>query len=304
MNDVAFHSPAHSDNQKFVEFARLEIGSRVQIDNFSRDFGRPSIVWRLTGSDGSRTWLKHHESQTQFCRELIGLESYVPALGDQTWWSSPTLVAKNDTLDVILMSEVDGEILATTTIPADDEWTMFCFAGRFARMLHDLDCTSANKTDASTNLRDRLEYYLTMGEASVDVDTIVWTRSLINQASRDSQFIPVPCHRDFSPRNWLFKKNISGIRFGVIDWERSGQDLWLQDVQRMSYDHWHNKPQLREAYFEGYGREPTVTEKLQLDALCLVGAIAGISWAITHNDFRFAATNRETIARIRLRHAN
>src|SRR5262245_16023174 len=77
MSEPAIHSPTHPDNQHFVEFARRQLGSRLRIDNFSRDFGRPSIVWRLTGSDGSRAWLKHHEGRSLYERELLGLQRLV-----------------------------------------------------------------------------------------------------------------------------------------------------------------------------------------------------------------------------------
>jgi hypothetical protein len=85
----------------------------------------------------------------------------------------------------------------------------------------------------------------------------------------------------------------------VIDWERARWDLWGQDAQRMAYGDWHHKPHLREAYFEGYGREPTEGEALQLDTICLVTAIASISWAVRHNDASFVALSRAMIERIR-----
>ncbi|MDF1777664.1 MAG: aminoglycoside phosphotransferase family protein [Rhizobiaceae bacterium] len=298
MSDIAFHCPDHPNNQNFVDFARREVGSRVRIENRSRDFGRPSIVWRLTASDGSKTWLKHHQDPKLFHRELIGLEHYVPALGVQTWWSSPALVTKDAQMNVMLITEVKGKVLDTISAMADEEWTMFRLAGKFARKLHDLDICAPDDADAPPDLRHRLEKYLAAGESFIDDDTKKWTQALINQACSVGQFTPVACHRDFSPRNWLMAQSQAGITFGVIDWERSGQDLWLYDAQRMVYDHWHEKQQLREAYFEGYGRQPTAAEQLQLDAICQVGAIASIPWAQKHHDQNFATVSRAMITRI------
>jgi thiamine kinase-like enzyme len=299
MTATAFHSPNHPDNQHFVEFARREMGAQVQIDNFSRDFGRPSIVWRLTGSDGSRVWLKHHERSQLYERELIGLERFVPALGEQTWWSSPTLITRDDRIAVILMAEVEGEVLNSTSVSAEEGTTMFRLAGQFIRKLHNLDISAPDNLGAAEYLRNRLEYYLGEGEASIDTGTVDWARGLIEQACAAEDAKRVPCHMDFSPRNWLIQRSKDGIRFGVIDWEHARWDLWLQDAQRMAYDDWHRKPHLREAYFEGYGREPTEAEALQLDAICLVTTIASIPWAVSHNDDDFAALSREVIERIR-----
>jgi hypothetical protein len=211
MTETAFHSPHHPNNQNFVEFARRQMGSQVRIDNFSRDFGRPSIVWRLTGSDGSRAWLKHHE-RSQLCeRELLGLERFVPALGEQTWWSAPTLMTKDDGLEVILMTEVEGEVLDATAVSADECTTMFRLAGQFIRTLHDLDISAPDYCiGTAAYLRNRLEYYLGESEASIDTGTAAWARELIEQACAVQEARRVPCHMDFSPRNWLIQRREDG----------------------------------------------------------------------------------------------
>ena len=299
MTDPAFHSPDHPDNQRFIEFARLEMGSALKIDNFSRDIGRPSIVWRLTGSDGSRAWLKHHELPLLYERELLGLEQFVPALGPQTWWKSPSLIAKDDELEVILMTEVSGELLDSTPVSSDECTRMFQLAGKFIRKLHDADIRDPDGIDAGEYLRDRLQYYLGAGEKSVDEKTAAWAGELIDEACSFSGLRRVPCHMDFSPRNWLIQRGEEGTGFGVIDWERARWDLWLQDVQRMEYDHFHREPHLREAYFEGYGREPSEDEGLQLNAISLVTSIASIAWAAAHDDAQFVELSRAQIERIR-----
>ncbi|NQW18218.1 MAG: aminoglycoside phosphotransferase family protein [Chloroflexi bacterium] len=299
MNEVRFHSPEHMDNQKYVDFVRREMGSRVQIDNFSRDFGRPSIVWRLTRNDGSRAWFKHHEMRRLYERELIGLEQFVPALGTQTWWQSPTVISRDDELAVILMTEVSGELLDSTPVSSDERTRMFRMAGRFIRKLHDADISDPEGIDAAEHLRDRMAHYLGQGEKAVDDATATWARELIDDACSVTGVRRVPCHMDFSPRNWLILRDEPGTGFGVIDWERTRWDLWQQDVQRMEYDHFHREPHLRDAYFEGYGRDPTEHEQLQLNTISLVTAIASIPWAIDHNDATFVELSRTQIERIR-----
>ncbi|NKB58968.1 MAG: phosphotransferase [Alphaproteobacteria bacterium] len=298
MPEAALHSPDHPNNHLFVGFAKQEMGAQVHIDNRSRDFGRPSIVWRLTGSDGSRVWLKHHKESRLYRRELIGLERFVPALGSQTWWASPTLVAKDDEIGVLLMTEVEGEPLDLAELNSSEEAVTFRLAGRFACKLHNLQLSNPEKIAASVHVRERLEFYLAEGESAVDSATAGWARELIELACAENCKL-VPCHRDFSPRNWLVSKDKSGIKFSVIDWEHASWDLWLNDAQRMAYDHWHSRPQLREAYFEGYGRSLNEAESLQLDTICLATAIASIPWAITHNDENYVNTNRMVIERIR-----
>ncbi len=301
MTNLPLHSPSSPDNTLLVELARREMGTAVEFENFSRDFGRPSIVWRLTASDGSRAWLKHHESRLLYERELTGLELFVPALGEQTWWSSPTLVAKDDEIVVILMTEVEGDLLDTASVAPEEIETMHRLAGRFVRKLHDAEVSAPDGLDGLEYLRDRLDYYLGFADGSIDAQTLSWTRDLIKRACSSGSAKRVPCHMDFSPRNWLIQQNNGEIGFGIIDWERARWDVWLNDAQRMAYDDWHRDARLRDAYFEGYGRVPSESEELQLNTLCLVGAIASIPWAISHHDDHFENLSREMIERIRTR---
>ncbi len=202
-------------------------------------------------------------------------------------------------MEVILVTGVEGKALEWSAVSADEETMMFRLAGRFGRKLHELELPTPDGIAATAYFCDRLEYYLAQGERALDSVTVDWARAIIDQACSANDIRRVPCHRDFSPRNWLIQRGESGIRFGVIDWERAGWDLWQEDVQRMAYDHWHRRPQLREAFFEGYGRGPTTAESFQLIAICLVNAIASVPWADRHNDDGYAAFNREVIERIR-----
>jgi hypothetical protein len=223
----------------------------------------------------------------------------VAALGTQTWWQSPSLIARDDELVVMLITEVEGELLDSTPVSSHECTQMFTMAGRFIRRLHDADLPDPDGLDATEYLRDRMEYYLGVAESSVDAKTAEWARELIDQACSIIGVRRVPCHMDFSPKNWLIQRGEEGTGFGVIDWERARWDLWLQDVQRMEYDHFHREPHLRDAYFEGYDREPSDDERLQLKAISLVTSIASIPWAAAHNDAQFVELSRTQIERIR-----
>jgi thiamine kinase-like enzyme len=107
----------------------------------------------------------------------------------------------------------------------------------------------------------------------------------------------VPVHCDYSPRNWLVEDGRNAI--GVIDWERARPGYWVEDFHRMTLDHWWRRPALRDAYFDGYGREPSEKERRQAGMVSLVNAIGGVPWAIGHGDTQFEAHNRRVIATLR-----
>jgi Ser/Thr protein kinase RdoA (MazF antagonist) len=61
----------------------------------------------------------------------------------------------------------------------------------------------------------------------------------------------VPCHHDYTPRNWLVK---DGVQY-VIDFEHAGLDVWLADLARLHLGIWPDRPDLKQAFLLGYGRQ-------------------------------------------------
>ena len=119
------------------------------------------------------------------------------------------------------MSEVEGELLDSTPVSSDECTRMFAMAGRFIRKLHDAALPDPEGLDISEHLRDRMEHYLGVSESSVDDQTAAWARELIDEACSVKGGQRVPCHMDFSPRNWLVQRGEEDTGLGVIDWERA-----------------------------------------------------------------------------------
>ena len=61
----------------------------------------------------------------------------------------------------------------------------------------------------------------------------------------------VPCHRDWQPRNWLVDD--AGEPW-AIDFEHARVGPWFEDVGRLWWREWQGRPDLAEAFFDGYGR--------------------------------------------------
>ena len=87
----------------------------------------------------------------------------------------------------------------------------------------------------------------------------------------------VASHGDFQPRNWLW--DTASGRLGIIDWERAEPAEAIGDLVRLEYGPWDGRPDLREQFFEGYGRALTPEEDETL--FCYVGldALSGLRWA-------------------------
>lgn len=67
----------------------------------------------------------------------------------------------------------------------------------------------------------------------------------------------------------------------------------------MMQDHWKVDPQLRDAFFTGYGRKPSELEWHQANQVALINAVGGVPWAINHEDWEFEHLNRAVIEQLR-----
>ena len=131
---------------------------------------------------------------------------------------------------------------------------------------------------------EQLDLYLLEVEPHVDGPTLRWIDTIIRRSDAWEGLKIVPIHGDFSPRNWLASEGTAPL--GVIDWEISRPGYFVEDFQRMMQDHWLNEPQLRDAFFTGYGRTPSDREWLQANQVLLIHAIISVPWAIDHGHQR------------------
>jgi hypothetical protein len=109
----------------------------------------------------------------------------------------------------------------------------------------------------------------------------------------------VPCHRDFSPRNWLVEAQDGRLEWSLIDFERARHDFKYVDFLRMWPDHWQGRPERREAFFRGYGRELSQDEEHRLKLAVLSTCVGTVPWARENGDPAFEAWARRTIERLR-----
>ncbi len=243
--------PGLPENAPLREFARSILGPDLRFENRSREFGRRSVVWRVTDPDGGRFWLKHHAmpgmpgrhtSPILYERELNALENWVPLLGEPTWWRSSELIAKSDELTAMVITNVEGGLLDETGVSPEECKEMFFLAGKFARKLHDIELGSHDLGDSVDYFAKWGERYLSEADGVVDAKTMEWVRAVFDNGSAFTDVRFVRAHMDYSPRNWLIDRHEEGIRFGIIDWERARIEHWLQDAQWMEFDHWHREP--------------------------------------------------------------
>ena len=107
---------------------------------------------------------------------------------------------------------------------------------------------------------------------------------------------PLPCHRDYCAANWLVGKE--GTWAGVIDFEFAHWDVRVADFSRDPNWSWIRRPDLVEAFQEGYGRTLTPTEQQQLLVAHAEYALGAILWGHEHAFYGFEREGRESLAHL------
>ncbi len=213
---------------------------------------RRSRVVRVRDQGGAQWVLKQHQDQDRYHAERDAYQQWVRALGSR----APRLRCHEDGLRILLVSAIPGEP-APWPAPATPEpgsirhateLAMHRDAGEALRLLHDaqppLACPDlgAAKTAELDQLAPQAAGLLTRRELG-------FARSEAAALTAAGGQDLVPCHGDYTPRNWL----ADGGTVRVIDFEWARLDAPLADLARLHLGIWHARPDLREAFLDGYG---------------------------------------------------
>ena len=106
--------------------------------------------------------------------------------------------------------------------------------------------------------------------------------------------VRVPCHLDYSPRNWL----VADGQVQVIDFGEVGLDVWVNDLARLWFGSWSERPDLKEVFFDGYGRTMTGDDLAILLGCGALDAVRTVVWAREYGDDSFEQVARRNLNRM------
>lgn len=278
------------DPQRWVE-ARL--GIRVSL----RPAGHPdgeARVWRVEDRDDHPiAYLKQHRVPDKHRREQAILER----LREPPAAPVPEVIASDAEGLVLLLRACPGVPATELSLPPDDERSLHEQAGRFRRRLDAVPMAEDDPVPLADALARRMESWLARARPSLPPRV----RQRVEEA-----FDPAPfegearrwCHRDLGPHNWIVEPTPHGPRLSVIDFGQARPDAWLVDVVKLWDDAWIHDPALADAFWSGYGREPSAREQAQLRQLALLHGLATATWGDRHGHWSFSRRGRLVLARV------
>ena len=254
-----------------------------------------SLVWEFQTTAGATLYLKQHRQIRKFRQEHHAYTAWVPALPSVT----PILVGAHLAAPhALLITAVPGTLAENTLLSPAHELELHRQAGRFLRALHDLPHEDIDPVSLVDAFAQRMAAWLPRVRGLVEEGDIDWV------ISRMQEILPllgsysrVPCHRDYTPRNWLVHQ--AELQLYVIDFEHARPDLALLDMERLWAGTWPGRPDLKAAFFDGYGRNLTSDEEALLERCAALGALTTIGWAHEHGDVPFEQYGRDLLARLR-----
>lgn len=323
MRAVNRSQPHRHPAPELLKLASAALGEVTSVQDLSWGHGE-SEVWRVTSAQGNAI-LKAHRQRRKFLNELEAYRLWAPLLRPALQPGSAVpelLAARSESPRALLLGWHPGELLERLRLPRPSEAAVHERAGQFLRALHDLPVADTDALPLAHAYRQRIR---TWGERAAGIVPDALIHAVTNQAEGALPFIAacarVPCHRDYTPRNWLVGMPApgsaapAGARVGadaadaagapraagapsalvVIDFEHSQPDLYLADLQRLWVGAWRQRPDLKSAFLTGYGRRLSTAEEDALRSLSALWGLSTIVWARAHADVAFEEAGWEAL---------
>lgn len=250
--------------------------------------GSSNLVLELTDA-GGRSWIaKSIGDEAHYRQELYALRHWAPALHG----AAPSLEATDDELRLLVMTRLAGR--RAEEMPANTDPAVHREAGRLTALLHGAEPAG---TDAHIGAATaaKLESWIDRGRHLLSADEIAFARVQVAPLAEAGPLPTVPCHQDNQPRNWLVD---DAGQVGMIDFGLCKRDVWIRDLQRLYFQQWEHRPDLRDAFYAGYGRTPDAADLELLRCYLAYSGLSTVVWAHEFGDPQFEAHGHRILAEL------
>ncbi|KIF75594.1 aminoglycoside phosphotransferase [Streptomyces sp. 150FB] len=239
-----------------------------------------SRVWRVAaGADV--VFLKLAPSTKDYEREILGYAYAARVLAPH---EAPRLLASDPGLQAIMTSALPGRIVRDLPLRPEEERRVHELAGRLLRRWHDhSDPASGQDSEIiRAAFADQAQEAATCLEgtaAHLDDKQRAMVRCVVRELPQMAEGLPVVYqHGDYSTRNWLWSPEHG---HGVIDFAMSRKGIAVEEFVWLCAAVWTPRPDLKAAYFAGYGRTLSDTEARTLRLLATRLGVSYLNTGLT-----------------------
>lgn len=284
-------APETIPQDDLVQFVRATTGSApTRWRDRSRGPGGASVA-RVLLRDGREVVVKRSGTREKHRREVAAYRSVAAAEVGTT----ARLLADDEVLPALLLDALPGRPDLPAT--AAEAPLVHELAGRWLARFHRAPSLAPDPLPLDVAYRLRAER-CSVASAGV-VDEAARRRieeGIVDALPALARRTRVPCHRDFTERNWLVD---DGRLTGVIDFEHARDDVAESDLVRLASRVWPVRPDLRDAFLRGYRQErgPADPDAPWMPALVALEALATVAWARRHSDVEAERSGRTALQR-------
>ena len=279
----------------------------VLSDHSKQHDDHESATCRLRRPDGF-CYLKVHENRSHWENEVHAYEQWAAAFGS----FAPRLIAvRTEEPLALIVSELPGRIVEDLPLSPSRERLIWRRAGLALVPLHRMgmggffgpcrrDGSNAGgfvgdaRQYVSRNFDRLMERALQAGY--LDQEELATVRAAYALIPAFEGEPPTPCHRDYCTANWLINEDEEWN--GIIDFEFACWDVRVADFSRDPSWAWFRRPDLVDAFFEGYGFSPTPAQERQLLVARAEYALGAIVWGHDNTFYGFEQEGRESLAHL------
>ncbi|WP_055535866.1 aminoglycoside phosphotransferase family protein [Streptomyces graminilatus] len=271
---MTYDAPLPADLQQWV---RDRMPGRARVTDVSWPRG-DSMVWRLV-TDRDEIYVKISPTPEDYAREVRGYAHAACALSPG---EAPRLLAKAPGLRALMSSSQPGRVVRGLLLNTAEELLLYNLAGELLRRWHEhpvpaspheraaiQESVAGQAREAATCLESITSAHLSTAERDL-------VRRVRDELPHLAKELPVVYrHGDYATRNWMWDASRG---HGVIDFQKSAHGLAIEEFVWLFGAVWATRPDLEAAYFSGYGRPLTDTER---QALLLFTTRLGVSYLHT-----------------------
>jgi thiamine kinase-like enzyme len=170
-------------------------------------------------------------------------------------------------------------------------------AGALTRTLHEV-VRAGTEDDHAAKLAAQSDAWLLEQPDAFGPEDVSFITAMYAELDR----LPPPrigsIHNDNQPRNWIVADDGT---LAMIDFGRAEIDLYVRDFERMVFAEWRDRPDLAEAFFDGYGRSLSADEQALIMCRGAYQAHGTVVWSRRHNDPDYERHGRDILEQVRRR---
>ncbi|MFG2645935.1 aminoglycoside phosphotransferase family protein [Streptomyces sp. NPDC048370] len=239
-----------------------------------------SRVWRVPAGEDD-TFVKLSPSAKDYEREVVGYAYAARVLAPH---EAPRLLAADPGLQAIMTSSQPGRVVRDLPLDREEEQYVHERAGNLLRRWHDASAPASeqDRDIIRTSMADQADEAASCLEhAAGHLDNK--QRTLVKCVSLElpqvAERLPVVYrHGDYATRNWMWHPQRG---HGVIDFERAGHGIAVEEFVWLYAAVWATRPDLRSAYLAGYGRQLSESEERALRLLTARLAVSYLATGLT-----------------------